>query len=101
MSNEPEHEEQAEISGGYVTDLEDVAFHETKHRAQTARLLAVTLVWILAGTIIVHYTVTACLSIAGKAEAVEGLNKVFNVWLPVISGLVGAATTYYFTRDRQ
>jgi len=93
--------DESEIAGGYVRDIEDLTFHEPKHRAQTAKLLALTLVWILAITIFIHYSTTALLSYASRTDAVESLNKIFNGWLPVISGLVGAATTYYFTRDRQ
>jgi hypothetical protein len=47
-----------------------------------------------------HYATIAILEIWGKAAAVESLAKIFNMWLPVISALVSAAGTYYFTRER-
>lgn len=89
---EGDREEQTEIVGGYIGDFEELSFHEPKHRAQTAKLLALTLVWILAVTILVHYTATAVLSYAARADAVEALNKIFNGWLPVVSAAAGSAT---------
>lgn len=95
------HQVQEEpIEGGYVGELRELEFHETKHRADTARRLAYLLVLILALSIGLHYVATIVLILFGKADATENLSKIFNVWLPVISSLVSAAATYYFTRER-
>jgi hypothetical protein len=51
-------------------------------------------------TLLLHYLFVMTLELKGKHEAVESLMTVFHSWLPVISGLVGGATTYYFTRDK-
>ena len=88
------------IEGGYVGEFEDVPFHEARHRAETARRLALLLVWIMAVSVGLHYVATLALEAWGKAAAVESLSKIFNMWLPVISALVSAAGTYYFTRER-
>ena len=85
------------LEGGFVRPLDDY-FVEQHHRANTARRLAYSLVWILGGTILVHYSSVLILELKGRTEAVEGLARIFNVWLPVISSLVSAAVTYYFTR---
>ena len=88
------------IEGGYVGPIEDVSF-EVRHRAQTARWLAISLIVTLGLSFFIHYGVTAYFLAEGKADAVEGLSRAFNVWLPVISSLAGAAATYYFTRGKE
>ncbi len=87
------------IEGGHVGPLEDVPF-EVRHRAETARWLAIVLVGILGVSFFVHYAVTAYFAAKGKADAAESLSRAFNVWLPVISSLAGGVTAYYFTREK-
>jgi len=89
------------IEAGEVGELHDVAFHEAKHRAETAKSLATWLVIILGASIALHYVLTVILAFGGKEEASNSLNLIFNAWLPAISSLVSAAATYYFTRDKQ
>jgi len=89
------------IEGGLVTQAdEDLSFHKEKHRADTTRKLAFGLVIVLGGSIAIHYATIVLLELYGFHNSVENLEKIFNSWLPVISGLVGAATTYYFTKDK-
>ena len=87
------------LEGGFVRPLDDY-FVEEKHRADTARRLAYSLVFILGGSVVVHYITVLILEIKGRPEAVEGLARIFNTWLPVIASLVSAAVTYYFTREK-
>jgi hypothetical protein len=89
------------IEAGEVRPLEDLPFHEAQHRAQTARTLAQWLVIILGVSVGLHYLLTAVLAFSGKDEAIKNLNTLFNAWLPVISSLVSAAATYYFTREKE
>jgi hypothetical protein len=94
-------EEAPPIEGGLISEVdEDLSFHKEKHRADTARRLAYWLVIVLGGSIAIHYATIVALELSGNHNSVESLEKIFNSWLPVISGLVGAATTYYFTRDK-
>jgi hypothetical protein len=93
-------EEQEPFDAGEVGELQDVAFHEAKHRAETAKSLATWLVIILGGSLVLHYVATAILAFSGKEEAMKSLNSIFNAWLPAISSLVSAAATYYFTREK-
>jgi hypothetical protein len=88
------------IEGGHVGPLEEVPF-EVRHRAETARWLAISLIVMLGLSFFAHYGVTAYFIAKGKTDAVEGLSRAFNVWLPVISSLAGAAATYYFTREKE
>ncbi len=93
-----------EIEAGSISGFElspsNLKFHEPEHRAHTARRLAYWLVIILGVSIVAHYLSTMVLELNGKHEAAESLAKIFNSWLPVLSGLVGGASTYYFTRDK-
>ena len=54
----------------------------------------------LAVGLVLHYAAVTALELSGKHEAVKSLEAIFNAWLPVLSGLVGAAVTYYFTREK-
>lgn len=89
------------IEAGEVGELHDLAFHEAKHRAETAKSLATWLVIILGVSIALHYILTVILAFGGKEEATKSLNSIFNAWLPAVTSLVSAAATYYFTRDKQ
>ncbi len=88
------------IEGGSVEGLEDLQIEERKHRAATARALAYCLVGILAGTVAIQYGLTMWLVLLGKDAGVSALDKLFNALLPVISGLVGGAVTFYFTKEK-
>jgi hypothetical protein len=87
------------LDGGPVGSLDEYSFR-VRHREDTARRLAYALVGILGGSFAFHYIATLVLEFSGKSSAVEGLNRVFNAWLPVIASLVGGAVTYYFTRKK-
>lgn len=89
------------IDGGLVQPIDDLPFAEQKHRAETARKMAFFLVWTLAVSVGVHFVTTGIFAAYDKKEAVEALGKIFNMWLPVISGLAGGAATYYFAKENQ
>src|SRR5260221_237497 len=88
------------IDAGEVKELTEIAFHEAKHRAETAKTLAFWLVVIMGASVALHYVLTAFLAYSGKDEAIKSLASIFNAWLPAISSLVSAAATYYFTREK-
>jgi hypothetical protein len=87
------------IEGGEVFDFVDLHFHAAKHRAHTARWLAYLFVALLAISIGIHYIATTILEIYGMSAAAERLGAIYNSWLPVVSSLVSAAATYYFTKE--
>lgn len=87
------------IDGGTIEPLEELTFQEQKHRAETARRMAFLLVWIMAISVGLHFVTTAAFAAYGNTEAIDGLGKIFNMWLPVISGFVSSAATYYFTKE--
>jgi len=56
------------IEGGNVAELQDVSFHEARHRAETARGLAFLLAWVMAMSVGVHYATTAFFEAWGKSD---------------------------------
>ncbi len=99
-NEETDHNDQP-IEAGEVRELQELLFHEARHRAETAKSLATWLVVILGASIGLHYILTAIMAFGGKEEGIKNLNSIFNAWLPAISSLVSAAATYYFTRDNR
>jgi|ERR1035438_3734136 hypothetical protein len=99
QGNAPEAEGEI-VEGGKVEQLDE--YHvDAKHRADTARYLAYGLVGMLALTIFLQYAATLTLVLLGKTDAVASVDKLFNILLPVLSSLVSAAATYYFTKDKR
>ena len=105
MSMPPNPEDEGEagdsrlIEGGYVLPLSDVAFEPEQHRAQSSRILAIVLLLLLGGTVVGHYATSAFLRVLGHGDVADSMGRVFDVWLPVISGLSGSAVTYFFTKE--
>jgi len=89
------------IEAGEVGEIKELPFHEAQHRAETARSLATWLVVLLATGLGVHYLLVCILAFSGKEEAIKNLSTIFNAWLPVISSLLSAAATYYFTKEKK
>lgn len=89
-----------EIEGGFVSEFPRVTFDERKHRARTASRLAFTFAWIFAGALFVHYITFFALTLLGREAAMGALSDVFNIWMPALTGIVSAAATYYFTKER-
>ena len=80
----------------------EFAHHPKKHRDDTARRIAYVLVGVLAASIPLHYVVIwASTSAADATLRLEAYKAAFNALLPVVSGLVSAAATYYFTRESE
>ena len=70
------------------------------HRDVITARLATILISIMGVSLCAHYIVVAIFSARGNTEVLEALQSVFNAWLPVISGLVGAAVAYYFANSK-
>ncbi len=75
-------------------------FSPEEHHAKTTKQLA----FLFFGALFVVFAahVTCILVLAhNKPNSVDEISRVFNVWVPVFSGLVGAAATFYFTQVRR
>ena len=52
------------------------------------------LIWLLAAAMVLHAGLTFWASY-GTPDASKNISAVFNIWVPVISGLVSAAVTWF------
>jgi hypothetical protein len=96
-----EVDDEPAIDAGFVSEAnKQLPFHKEKHQAETSQKLAFSLVGVLVVTIAIHYATTIVLELYGHHNAVESIEKIFNSCLPVIAGFVGAAVTYYLTKDK-
>jgi hypothetical protein len=69
----------------------------TKDPEKYKATVAVILLVLLAVTIVGHYA--ALMWFEWHDKKTEGLASAYHEALPVVSGLVSSAVTYYFTRD--
>lgn len=84
------------VQTGYQPDISGLL---KKSHVETANKLAGWLLAILGGTVLIHYTCVMVLIFTGHTDGATILEDLFHSWLPVLSGLAGAAVTYYFTKD--
>jgi uncharacterized membrane protein len=50
--------------------------------------------------VVLHYASLVVFEAAGYTAAIKMTTSLFNVLFPVISGMLGAAAGYYFSRSR-
>lgn len=96
-------EEEQIIEAGPITSLDESSVRINpfvKLKFLTARTLAYVIIIILTLSVLGHYTVTIYLLKSGQTNTVNVTERIFNTWLPVISGFAGAAVTYFFTKER-
>jgi hypothetical protein len=91
-----------EIYGGEVSRRAGpaAAAGPAKDPEESRSKLAGNLVYLLLVLIILHYCGLLLLEWNTKKET-QALDNAFNATLPVVSGLVASAVTYYFTREQQ
>ena len=75
-------------------------FSPEEHRAKTTKQLAFLF---FAALFIVFAAHVMCVFLLAheRPDSVDQITRVFNIWVPVFSGLVGAAATFYFTQTRR
>ncbi len=90
-----------EIHGGIEPDRGTISIDDEikKKQADTARRLAYIVIGALLASILIHYGSVFGLELAGRSTVAEKLDDLFRIWLPVISGFAGSATTYFLTRE--
>jgi hypothetical protein len=69
--------------------------------AQTARHIAITLLVMLGVTFLANVVTLVVLTIENRLDAVPSFERMFAVWTPLLSGLVGSAVTFYLTKERK
>jgi uncharacterized membrane protein YbhN (UPF0104 family) len=72
-----------------------------ERESQTARFITITLLSLLAATFLVQYVVLGLLAYFNRVDAIPHFEHLFNVWLPVLAGLVGTAVGFYLTKERK
>ena len=83
-----------------LTELPDPR-HRKGRQYPLVSLLGLALVAILGVSVLLHYFLISFTALPAESPLrLEAYKAAFNAWLPVASGLVSAAVTYYFTRDR-
>lgn len=94
----PNPEPELPQQGGYQPpNLADIL---KQRHAATASKLAIWVLGILAASIALHYGCLLLLIFKNRSDGIPVLADIFHAWLPVVSGLTGAAATYYFTKDK-
>jgi hypothetical protein len=86
--------------GGDVINAVPIEAGPPSHREKTASRIAMALLVIFASAMAIHYVSVLSLIWGDKESAIDVINRQFTTWLPVLSGLVGSAATYYFTKDK-
>jgi H+/Cl- antiporter ClcA len=74
-------------------------FSPEEHRAKATKLLALLLFAALIACFAAHFA--AIWYFIHDKQALDEFNRVFNIWIPVLSGLFGSAATFYFTQGRK
>jgi hypothetical protein len=69
--------------------------------SQTARHITITLLVMLGLTFIANLGTMIVLTVYNRLDAVPSFEKLFNVWMPVLSGLVGSAVGFYLTKEKK
>jgi len=92
----PAAEDQEAEEGGFVEGADKV--RSQPREVGTRQLLTYVIIALLGLTFLLHYISLAWLIDPEKEQTVAALQKVFDMWLPVIAGLAGSAATYFYTR---
>ena len=91
----------APIEGGKViTETTGPGFDELQHHAQTASRITYVLLAVLVFTIALHYGGIMAAHFSGHPQIAVELSRLFEILLPVLSGLLGSALAFYFTQRR-
>jgi hypothetical protein len=103
MIEPPEAGDQSIIKEGEVESPRHLpggpGFSPEEHRAKATQLLALLLFAALIVCFVAHFVAIWCF--IHDKQALDEFNRVFNIWIPVLSGLFGSAATFYFTQGRK
>lgn len=102
MPKDPDTDEQVPIRRAKTQQLdpESIFTGERDEKLDPARgKITNGLLFLLGGALILHSVLTFWASY-GSVDAAKNIAAVFNIWVPVISGLVSSAITWFFTRQK-
>lgn len=69
--------------------------------SQTARHIAITLLVMLVVTFVANLVTMIVLTVTNRLDAVPLFDRMFSVWMPLLSGLVGSAVGFYLTKEKK
>jgi hypothetical protein len=69
--------------------------------SQTARHIAITLLLMLGLTFVTNVVMLVGLTVKNRLDAIPSFERMFAVWMPLLSGLVGSAETFYLTKEKK
>jgi len=103
----PEPEQSPPSSGGAIVKTkterltgEQIFIAERDERLDPLRArITIILAVLMALALLLHTGLTFWASY-GTPDAAKNIAAVFNIWVPVISGLVSSAVTWFFTRQK-
>jgi hypothetical protein len=52
-------------------------------------------------TFVTNVVTLIVLTVKNRLDAVPSFERMFAVWVPLVSGLVGSAVTYYLTKEKK
>jgi pilus assembly protein TadC len=69
--------------------------------SQTARHITITLLVMLGLTFVTNVVIMIVLTVKNRLDAAPLFDRLFSVWMPVLSGLVGSAVGFYLTKEKK
>jgi hypothetical protein len=85
--------------GGAVQGVDPIRF-EDQLKERAAGPMGRLLVLVFFSLILIHYGAMLTLILLGHSDTADKLSGIFTAWLPVMSGMAGAAAMHYFHERR-
>jgi len=89
-----------EVAGPTITDFGDPIELTPTHKDKVAGKLAIAS-FIGLCCIFLFHSIAVFYLAKNRPDSIEQVNRVFSTWVPIFSGLVGSAATFYFTHQRK
>ena len=106
MSNPPVPPEPNAPSAPLPPDVEPRGLRLTDidlkmRESQTARHITMTLLVMLGITFVANLVTMIVLTVKNRLDAAPLFDRMFSIWMPLLSGLVSSAVGFYLTKDKK
>jgi uncharacterized membrane protein len=98
---EPSEPEATPIPSAVPRGLQVTSDALKDRESQTARHITITLLVMLGVTFIANDITLVVLTVKNRLDAVSSFERMFAVWMPLLSGLVGSAVGFYLTKEKK
>lgn len=75
-------------------------FSNEEHPAKTTKLITILFLSLPCAAFAAHLTIILLLA-HNKPNLIDDVSRVFTTWVPIFTGFVGPAATFYFTHERR